>query len=218
MKRIVQVVFVVILVLLLSGCSEKNQAVIAPGEASVSQASLQGLTRPQSHVNLIPLPKPQLTVDLEDATSRGTVSARFGGVMSLNFKYPSVSGKTIALRALLYVPPGAVERDTHVTMSLDDEYVGVKFKPQGLNLDVPAKLDFSASGVDLSAVPVGMPISMYSVDLYTATYKKGLGSGLSASRLRGGVVCNSGEVRHCSQYVFGYEFTKLPFTLEPRAQ
>jgi hypothetical protein len=219
MKRLLIALFVIIGLMLMSGCSEKGDSVVSPVESPAPVAKIQhesgtktepaepmGWIQPGQIINnlvtLIPLPTPSW--NSAGSSSTGLITSRYGGRVRVDYSYFSIFGKRVSVSATLTVPPGAVDKDTYVTMSLDDKYIGLKFKPGGLKFKVPAELDVSASGLNLSSVPFGKSVSLYYVDLFGSTFEKVHASGVSASKFQGTIVCSNAQINHFSRYAFGY--------------
>jgi hypothetical protein len=219
MKRMLIAVFVAIGFMLMSGCSEKSDSLVSPVESPAPVAKIQhesgtktepaepmGWIDPgqiiKNLVTLLPLPTPLW--DSPGASSTGFISSTYGGRVRVDYTYFSILRKRVGVSATLTVPPGAVDKDTYVTMSLDDKYIGLKFKPGGLKFKVPAELDFSASGLNLSLLPFGKTVSLYYVNELTSTYEKVNASGVSAGKFQGTIVCNNADINHFSRYAFGY--------------
>jgi hypothetical protein len=219
MKRILVTVFVSVGFLLISGCSDKGDSVLSPAQspAPVAKVQHQSGMRPEpaepmsciqpgqiinNPVTLIPLPSPPWNRTGSSSTS--LITSRYGGRVRLAYSYFSKLGKRVTVSAMLIVPPGAIDNDTYVTMSLDDNYVGLKFKPEGLKFKVPAELNFSAMGLDLSMVPFGESISLYYVNLFTSTFEEVNALSVSSSKSQGTIVCYDAQISHFSRYAFGY--------------
>jgi hypothetical protein len=207
MNRKLTALLVVAVFLLVGGCSEKSQSVLSPIDSpspvtSVNQgsnakaespepmASIQPGKSTNCAIKLITLPQPVSKKDW-DASSTSLITPGSGGQLHVSYTYLSILGKRVSVSATFTVPPGAVEKGKYVTMSLDPKYLGVKFQPGGLKFNVPAQLDFSVTGVDLSIVPIGVPISLYYVNLLTLTFEKEDAS-ISANRWLGTIICKSG--------------------------
>jgi hypothetical protein len=220
MKRLLIAVFVVIGFVLMSGCSDKSESIVSPAESVGPEASVQhqsatkakasepmGAISPgkaiKNLITLIPLPAPMSKND-PGSSSTALITSRYGGRVRVDYSYFSIFGKKVNVSATFTVPPGAIDKDTYVTMSIDDKYIGLKFKPGGLKFKVPAELDLSASGLDLSALPFGKSVSLYYVDLLSGTFEKVHTSGVSAGKFQGTVVCNNAQINHFSRYAFGY--------------
>jgi hypothetical protein len=220
MKRLLIAVFVVIGFMLMSGCSEKSESIVSPAESVGPAASVQHESVAKAEasepmgsifsgktiknlITLIPLPAPMWKND-PGSSSTALITSRYGGRVRVNYSYSSVFGKRVSVSATFTVPPGSIDKDTYVTMSLDSKYIGLKFKPGGLKFKVPAELDFSASGLDLSALPFGKSVSLYYVDLLTSAFEKVKASGVSAGKFQGTIVCNNAQINHFSRYAFGY--------------
>jgi hypothetical protein len=219
MKRLLIAAFVVIGFMLMSGCSEKSDSILSPAEslqptagvqkesgtkaeAMEPMASIQPGQIVNSAITLLPLPTSYW--NSPGSSSTGLITSRYGGRVRVNYSYFSIFGKRVSVSATFTVPPGAVDQDTYVTMSLDDKYVGLKFKPGGLKFKVPAELDFSASGLDLSSLPFGKSVSLYYLNFLGGTFEKVNTSGVSASKFQGTLVCNNAQINHFSRYAFGY--------------
>jgi hypothetical protein len=220
MKRMLIAVFVAVGFMLMSGCSDKSDSILSPAESVGPVASVQhesgtkveaaepmgaihsGKTI-KNLITLIPLPAP-ISKNGPGSSSTGLITSRYGGRVRVDYSYSSVIGKRVSVSATFTVPPGAIDKDTYVTVSLDDKYIGLKFKPGGLKFKVPAELDFSASGLDLSALPFGKSVSLYYVNLLTSTFEKVNASGVSASKFQGTIMCNNAQINHFSRYAFGY--------------
>jgi len=218
MNRKITAMLVVAVFLLVGGCSEKSQSILSPVDSPPALTSVQpgantkaeaptplASIKPGSNVNcgvtLLPLPLP-LWGDSPGASSTSYITRSSGGKVSVSYSYYSILRKQVRISATLTVPAGAVDKDTYITMSLDDKYVAVNFKPSGLKFNMPAKLDFNATGLDLSVVPIGVPISLYFVDFLTVEKEKA--GSITANRFYGSLVCSNGEIPHFSRYAFGY--------------
>ena len=97
-----------------------------------------------------------------DVTNSKLVTAKDGGKVKADFEYMSLDGKKTHVHAELQVPKGAVDQDVNITMTLDTIVVGVKFEPEGLVFNQPAKLDFHVD--HLNQIPNDPPIGFYYVD------------------------------------------------------
>jgi hypothetical protein len=219
MKRMLIGVFVVAGFMLMSGCSDKGDSILSPAEslqptagvqkesgtkaeAMEPMASVQPGRATNCAITLLPLPTSYWKSP--GSSSTGLISSRYGGRVRVDYSYFSIFGKRVSVSATFTVPPGAVDQDTYVTMSLDDKYIGMKFKPGGLKFKVPAELDFSASGLDLLSLPFGKSVSLYYVNLFGGTFEKVNTSGVSAGKFQGTIVCNNAQINHFSRYAFGY--------------
>jgi len=90
------------------------------------------------------------------------VTAKDGGKVNAEFEYTSVDGKKTHVHAEFQVPKGALNNDVLITMTLDTTVVGVKFQPEGLVFNQPAKLDFHVD--HLNQIPDLPPLGFYYVD------------------------------------------------------
>lgn len=220
MNRKLTVLLVVAVFLLVGGCSEKSQSVLSPIDSpspvtSVNQGSNAKAESPEPMASIQPgrsincspkllqLPLPLWGAN-QGASSTSYITSSSGGKVSVTYSYTSILRKLFRVTATLSVPPGAIDKDTYVTMSVDDKYLALKFKPSGLKFNIPAELDFNATGLDLSILPFGAPISLYYVNDYGVMTEKENAESISANRFYGSVVCNDGEIPHFSRYAFGY--------------
>jgi hypothetical protein len=217
MNRKITAMIVVAVFLLVGGCSENGQSLLSPVNSSPPATSVtqgsnakadapepMGVIRPGQSTNcaitLIPLPQ-AVWNSVPGSSSSGLITASSGGTLRANYSYYSILGKKVTLSATFTVPPGAVNRDTYVTMSFDGLNVGVDFLPNGLKFNIPAELDFSASGLDLTTLPLGVPVSLYFVNW---TFEKQNALSISTNKWYGILVCKDAQIKHFSRYAFGY--------------
>jgi hypothetical protein len=219
-KRKLTALLVVAVFLLVGGCSEKSESVVSPidspspvtsvrpganikAESPIPTASIQPGSSVNCVVRLIELPLPLWGTN-PGASSTSYITSSSGGQVRVSYSYTSILRKLVRISATLSIPPGAIDKDRYITMSLDDKYVGLKFKPGGLKFNIPAKLDFNATGLDLSVVPFGAQLSLYYVNDFGSATEKEKAKKISANAFYGSLVCDDGEIPHFSRYAFGY--------------
>lgn len=219
MNRKLTVLLVVAVFLLVGGCSENSQSLLSPVDSSppatsVNQGSnvkgnapeptaIQPGQSTNCAITLIPLPRALWNIGQGTSTT-GLITRSSGGKLSANYSYMSVLGKKVTVSATFTVPPGAVNQDTYVTMSFNTLNVGVDFIPNGLRFNVPAELDFSASGLDIASLPLGVPVSLWFVNLYPWMFEKQNALSISTNKWYGTLVCKDAQIKHFSRYAFGY--------------
>jgi hypothetical protein len=220
MKRVFIVLLVLAVFMLISGCSEKSESILSPVDSPASVTSVQpgsngkveapaavASIQPGRSINcsprLVQLPLPLWGTN-QGASSTSYITSSSGGQVSVTYSYTSILRKVFRVTATLSVPPGAIDKNTYVTMSVDDQYLALKFKPSGLKFNVPAKLDVNATGLDLSIVPFGAQLSLYYVNDFNVVTEKENVEGISTNRFFGSLGCDDAEIHHFSRYAFGY--------------
>ena len=139
MKKVFIVVLVLAVFMLISGCSDNSQSVLSPVESPIGATSVQSASnakgespapmasiQPGHSINcspkLLQLPPPLWGYN-QGASSTSYITSSSGGQVSVTYSYTSILRKLFRVTATLSVPPGAIDKDTYVTMSLDDKYV-----------------------------------------------------------------------------------------------
>jgi hypothetical protein len=188
-------------ILLTSGCHRdpRVQAKDALESRSGFYKKAQTVSVQQMPGTLVALPRPKGGRFVK-AVAKGLVSARFGSVQTLGYSYIAVDGKDVHITATLYFPPEAVSEDTVITVRMDNSSLAVKFEPEGIIFRRPGQLVVSATGLDLSAMSAGVPISLYDRG------EDGAGRRLMTSRTWarptcGWLVSYGNQIQQSSQYV-----------------
>jgi hypothetical protein len=220
MNRKITALLVVAVFLLVGGCSENSQSVLSPTDSpspvtSVNQGSNTSAESPAPMASIQPgrsincspkllqLPLPLWGAN-QGSSSTSYITSSSGGKVSVSYSYTSILKKLFRVTATLSIPPGAIDKDRYITMSVDDKYVALKFVPGGLKFNVPAKLDVNVTGLDLSILPFGAQVSLYYVnDSGVVTEKENVG-GINTNRLFGSIRCDDADINHFSRYAFGY--------------
>jgi hypothetical protein len=161
---------------------------------------VQTISVQQTPTTLVPLPRPK-DGRLAKAVAKGLVSARFGSVQRLGYSYVAAGGKDVHITATVYFPPGAVNRDTVITVRMDNSSLALKFEPEGIIFRRPGQLVVSATGLDFSVMSARVPISLYDRG------EDGAGRRMMASRVwarptSGWLVSYGNQIPQSSQYVF----------------
>jgi hypothetical protein len=154
----------------------------------------------QTPTTLVALPRPKHG-RLVKAVTKGLVSAKFGSVQTLGYSYKAANGKDVHITATVYFPPEAVSKDTVITVRMDNSSLALKFEPEGIIFRRPGQLVVSATGLDLSVMSAGVPISLYERG------KDGAGRRMMTSRIWarptcGWLVSYGNQIPESSQYVF----------------
>jgi hypothetical protein len=197
---------VVIGFLLIGGCSDSSQPVLSPIDSPTAGGTVQqgAVAKAVSGAKTqIPLPVP-LVGKNKGGSSTGYITVSSGGQVSASYSYTSILNKLVQISATFSVPPGAIDKNINVTLSLDDKYVAVKFIPGGLKFKVPAKLTYNATGLDLSMVPVGAPISLCFVNDSEQVTEEENTESISTDPSCGSLACKNGDIPHFSRYAFAY--------------
>ena len=138
-----------------------------------------------------------------------TVTARItkdqGGELKLHYKHDEGS-KELDVNMKLNFPKDAVSADLDVSMTIDDEVlmttVDISFAPHGIQFLRPAILDVNAAGLDLSGVPANAKISLYYNN--NGVWEEVQIKKVKVDLEEGKVKLKDGEIKHFSQYAFGY--------------
>jgi hypothetical protein len=150
---------------------------------------------------LLALPRPNHG-NLVNAVTRGLVSAEFGCVQKLGYSYKAANGKRVHISATVYFPPKAVDKDTVITVKMDNTLLAVKFEPEGIIFRTPGQFVLSATGLNLSAVPTAVPISLYECGEHGAK-RKVVASRVWAGPSHDWLVSYGSQIPQASNYVFG---------------
>jgi hypothetical protein len=154
----------------------------------------------QTPTTLVALPRSRHG-RLVKAAVRGLVSARFGSVQKLAYRYKAANGKDVDITATVYFPPQAVSKDTTITVRMDNSSLAVRFEPEGIIFRRPGQLVIIAAGLDLSVVSAGVPISLYDRGEDGAS-RRVMTSRTWARPACGWLVSYGNEIHQSSQYVF----------------
>jgi hypothetical protein len=106
----------------------------------------------------------------------------------------------------LNVKPFSIERNTEITLSLDDEQfmgsIDVTFAPHGLTFSEPALLNISASGLDFTGFDVSN-LKLYYVNQETNQWEDMNYESLSVNTTEGSLSVVNGRLPHFSRYAIG---------------
>jgi hypothetical protein len=188
--------------LLASGC--QRDARVQKEDAVESRSRLaekvHTVLDQQTPRTLVALPRPRHGRFAKAAVS-GLVSARFGSVQTLSYRYKAANGKDVDITATVYFPPQAVSKDTTITVKMDNSSLAVRFEPEGIIFRRPGQLVVSATGLDPSVMLAGVPISLYGCNEDGAS-RRVMTSRTWARPACGWLVSYGNEIPQSSQYVF----------------
>lgn len=123
-----------------------------------------------------------------------------GGFVSFSKNYISEAGRRISVNLLLTVPAGAYNGKTTVGFTMDSETGVLDFYPTPMSFNIPLKLDYTISGVDLSNVNCNL-IDFYYLD--SNKYVKVNYSSISVDQATGTLTVNDALLDHFSRYGWG---------------
>jgi len=207
-------IFVALLILAVIGCQTANPVdPLNTTETSVmkSQSVPSETSQPTGNsgstvdnLNFITLPRPLLwPVPASARTASGTISAANGGTVNLSYSYLGPLVLPITVKATLTVPPGAVQQNTTITMTMDQSRVLVYFAPDGLAFSKPALLDVKVTGLTLSNLLFGQQAGCYWYDPNQQVWVQMPAQSIVSDLLHLTVVAQSAQVPHFSRYGFG---------------
>lgn len=195
-KQFTSLVFAILFGWLL-GCN--SNPIQAPDQIS-NQDSPVG-----QKIQLLEVPAPAEVNLAKKYSVGGWVSANSGGELEIREQFQTKSEfKTATLTATLSIPKNGLNEDRYISMRLDDSKLQIEFSPHGLQFNVPAKLTYTATGLDLSSVPVGAEIKLYYSNKGTGLFEEMRSGSITYDRESGTIVCLDGEIPHFSIYAFGY--------------
>lgn len=195
-KQFTSLVFAILFGWLL-GCN--SNPVQAPDQIS-NQDSPAG-----QKIQLLEVPAPAEVNLAKKYSVGGWVSANSGGKLEIKEQFRTKSEfKTATLTATLSIPKNGLSEDRYILMMLDDSNLQIKFNPHGLQFNVPAKLTYTATGLDLSSVPLGTEIKLYYYNAETGLFEEMRSGSITYDIKSGTVTCLDGEIPHFSIYAFGY--------------
>ena len=190
------IVLTLIAMVVLFGCAVQDNPV-APVQDS-PPAALQKMPSPAPILQT--LPPPLLGYQrLIKTTVR--IKASTGGTIYLSNAYLAILG-LCSRDASLYIPPGALEQDTDITVAFDTQVAGLRFAPEGLVFKTPASLNFSLKGLDLRNLLQGTSYDFY-YDSETGIYERQISGSILTNLLKGLLSCQSTRINHFSRYAFG---------------
>jgi hypothetical protein len=133
------------------------------------------------------------------------ISADEGGELEISEQFRNKRRhNTATVTATLSIPENALNEDRYISMLLDDSKLQIKFNPDGLQFNVPAKLTYTATGLNLSSIPVGTEIKLYYCNEETGMLEEINTGGITYDVESGTFECHDGEILHFSEYAFGY--------------
>ncbi|MFA6540579.1 MAG: hypothetical protein WCT99_03180 [Bacteroidota bacterium] len=193
MKRYFVPLVVVILIGWTPGCN--SNPVQAPDQVTSAGQQIQLLDAPRSSGGA--LSKKYRTGDWFRAESGGElkISARFNSNNQFG---------TSTLNATFTLPGNALKADQYIAMTFDDYKLQIQFNPHGLQFNVPAKLTYTATGVDLSSLPDGTEIKLFYVNENSGSFEEMHSGTITYDKASGTISCVDGEIPHFSEYAFGY--------------
>jgi hypothetical protein len=130
---------------------------------------------------------------------------------TLENKYLQPVDETITLSGImatvsLNVKPFSIDKNTEITLSLDDEQfmgsIDVTFAPHGLNFSDPALLNISASGLDFTGFNVSN-LKLYYVNQVSGLWEEMNCESLSVNTEEGSLSVVNGQLPHFSRYAIG---------------
>jgi len=200
MRRIIIPFALMAVLSLAGGCAVRDNPVESPATQQPDQISS---IADNGGITFLKLPKSHRLEKTVSAT--GLITVKSGGMIRLSRRVG-----TAFINMTLSFPPGAVEQDTYVTMSLDDATLGttveVAFGPSGMSFLKPGSLDVQAVGLDFSYLPPDVRSS----DVKLLYYNSNTGSWEVVAtdfiliNLRAGLlICHDGTIPHFSIYAFG---------------
>lgn len=156
-------------------------------------------------IQLLQLPA-RADVSLTKKYSEGRwIRANTGGEINMSERFrTNTRFKTASISASFTVPPNGLSKDTFIMMVFDDSNLLIEFSPHGLEFNIPAKLSYTVTGLDLSSVPVDAEIKLYYINDQTGLFEEMRSGSILHDRESGSISCIDGEIPHFSEYAFGY--------------
>jgi hypothetical protein len=156
-------------------------------------------------MHLLELPAPADVNLAKKYSVASWISADAGGKLEISEQFQNKSGyKTATVTATLSIPENALNEDRYISMQLDDSKLQIKFNPDGLQFNVPAKLSYTVTGLNLSSVPVGTEIKLYYCNRETGMFEEMHSGSITYDIKSGTITCLNAEIPHFSEYAFGY--------------
>jgi len=173
----------------LMGCNSNPVQMPDQNSAQVSSAGRQ--------VQLLELPGTagKNLAKKSQTSGSGLISADSGGEVKVIGQFQT---------ATLTIPKNALKKDQSISMTLDDCGAQVKFSPEGLIFKKHAQLNYAATGLDLSSVPVGAVINLYYYNEISGAYEQMSSVSITYDKEAGTLTCVNGDIPHFCLYAFGY--------------
>ena len=127
------------------------------------------------------------------------VSADSGGELEITGQF-----RTVTVTATLSIPENGLSEDQYISMTLGDSKLQIEFGPDGLQFNVPAKLNYTITGLDLFSVPVGAEIKLNYCNQKTGKFQEMHSESVTYDRKSGTLTCRNAEIPHFCIYAFGY--------------
>lgn len=172
----------------------QDEQVVFDDPTSMPAANLEFITLPYAKEGIVP----------SATRSKGSyVSRKRGGEVTLDYTYKCESGRVVSVRAVLHVPPRALDADTYIWMTIADGRLDFNFGPNGLSFNVPATLDVNVSGLSPANLMNGQKASFNWYDPDQESWVKMPAGSIRTRLSRGSFSCNAAQVPHFSRYGFG---------------
>jgi hypothetical protein len=202
MKKLFTSIAVLFLIGWNLGC---NSNPVQPSDHMSAPAAAAGQTAQMGSIQLLDVPLPTDISLSKKYWSGKWINAESGGTLTIKGQYnTNTKFKTATLTATFSVPQNALSNNQFILMSFDDAKLQVQFNPHGLQFKVPAKLSYTATGVDLSVLPAGTEIKLFYVDEQSGSFEEMNGGTITYDVETGTVSCTDAEIPHFSEYAFGY--------------
>ena len=165
MKKLFTSIAVLFLVGWNLGC---NSNPVQPSDQLSAQPASEGQTTQMNSIQLLEVPQPTDVSLSKKYWSGKWFAAETGGTLTIKGQYQTnTKFRMTTLTATFNVPQNSLSNNQFILMSFDDTKLQVRFNPHGLQFKVPATFSYTATGVDLSALPAGTEIKFFYVDEQT---------------------------------------------------
>lgn len=145
-------------------------------------------------------------------TATEFIEKEIGGKLSLEFAYENVDSQKVDVDIELEIQANSIVEDNEFTMSVDDEYfvsdLDVTFGPHGTQFSIPALLNISVKGIDLSGVNPD-EVFLYYDNQETGEWELMECDVIEIDAEQGLIKIVNGKLPHFSRYAIGQDTTGL---------
>ena len=131
------------------------------------------------------------------------IRASQGGIVTLSrFDDTQTSGASVVVS--LAIPPGALDQDTKISLTMDATTLDFEFGPSGLVFNTPVVLSVDAYGLMLSGVDAGDVQLLYD-NIAENEWSRMENSGIILEHDKGRLRLLDGRIPHFSRYILADE-------------
>ena len=116
---------------------------------SCTDTSIDPIESDNQSYQLIKLP-PKAGLSVENSyTVTKTISGEHGGTLKIKVSYVAEDGHTVKIDVKFKIKKNSFSGEQNISMTVDDNYAGVKFTPHNMEFSKATELDVKFEGLDL---------------------------------------------------------------------